>query len=247
MTKSEPAAFRHSVSGLCQEFAAGLPLLIARAQEQGATIHCRDHCSNCCSLAVFTTLPEALRIAGKLTPAQVISLEQYIAQLQTALHPEVNLRSFLKLHRQLRLFCPFLEHASCSIYPWRPLACRALLSTRPAAWCAVDFSTLHTLEQQAFLSSLDRQVVDFPSHYLASSRQQGQTLETLLLEQMQRQCGFALSGHLPTLVWLETKLQLSHNLRRGPDWLRENLSRAGLSSPCLLQFHDQQQGADDVL
>lgn len=233
------ASLSRQVNEMHQRFDVRLPDILAEASSQGARIHCSSRCSTCCSLAVFTSLPEAALIAASLTADQTRALESYISRLRSRMTADCDLRSFLKLCRTTLGLCPFIDADNCSIYSLRPLACRALLSTRPADWCGVDFSTLHPLEQQAFLSSLDQQLVDYPSHYLASSKRRGQSYELQLLDQLRRQYGFALSGHLPTLVWLEIRLQLSQNLWRGANWIRENLSGMGLSPAGLLLFdHD---------
>jgi len=39
----------------------------------------------------------------------------------------------------LALPCPFLVEETCSIYSWRPIACRQYFVTSPESWCADPF------------------------------------------------------------------------------------------------------------
>lgn len=237
---------QRQVRCLQQDFDREQPGQVTRAGSTGATIYCHDRCSSCCNLAVFTTLPEAIVIAAALTARQRTALHDYMLRLRAVVEADLDLKSFLRLHRQVIGFCPFLDQGSCSIYQLRPLACRALLSTRPAEWCAADFTSLHPLEQQAFLSSLDPQLVAYPSHYLASSQQLAEQLEQQLLAWMLQFFDLAVSGHLPTLVWLAADPQLAGTLEQHPARLRERLAQEGLSATCLVQFQKKRSGDSDV-
>ncbi|MEJ2200072.1 MAG: YkgJ family cysteine cluster protein, partial [Desulfuromonadaceae bacterium] len=148
-----------------------------RYTQQGGRIFCGKGCQNCCTLTVNASLSEALRVTEALPESQP-QLEDYILQLRQVLPEAADLKHYLKLQRSRLGACPFLDDAgSCTVYQVRPFACRALLSTRPADWCGVDFSTLTALDKQLFLSSLDPSVVDFPTQYLATPRETGQQLE----------------------------------------------------------------------
>ena len=175
----------------------------------GKTIYCQPGCSGCCFLAVHATFPEAAAIAGQLSQKQTTQLSAYISRLKQALSATSDLKSYLKNHRQSVGPCPFLdERNNCSIYPIRPLSCRALLSTRPADWCTVDFSELDKWDKLAYESSLDRQVVSWPTHFVAATQDFGRKLEDQLIETIQQEKGWALSGNLCAMVWLEQKYQL---------------------------------------
>jgi Fe-S-cluster containining protein len=96
-------------------------------------------------------------VAEQLSAQQTAELADYVERIKKAHKNWGNLKSYLKEHRQKLGPCPFLsQQDSCTIYPLRPLACRAMLSTRPAAWCTVDFSELDSWDKQAYESSLDR-------------------------------------------------------------------------------------------
>ena len=208
----------------------------------GKTIYCREGCSGCCHLAVHATYPEAVAVANILPEPQIKSLSDYIERLITVLPELTDLKSYLKRHRQSLGPCPFLDtQGSCSIYSTRPLSCRALLSTRPAAWCTVDFSELGHWDKQAYESSLDRHVVAWPTHYVAATQDFGQELENTLLESMQRTTGWSLSGNFAVMVWLEKNIQLSKHNAATTQQVRNLLTASGLDNHLLLNFTDYNQ------
>lgn len=179
-------------------------------QDSGKQIYCHEGCSGCCHLAVHATFPEAVAVASQLSASQSAELTNYVEHIKKAHKSWGNLKNYLKEHRQTLGPCPFLSKAgSCTIYQFRPLACRALLSTRPPAWCTVDFSELDTWDKQAYESSLDLQIVAWPTHYVAATQDFGQELEETLLESMQQEKGWALSGNFAIMVWLEQHCHLS--------------------------------------
>jgi Fe-S-cluster containining protein len=174
------------------------------------TIYCRAGCAGCCCLAVHATFPEAAAIARQLSEQQTTPLSAYIGRLKRSLSTVNDLKSYLKSHRQTIGPCPFLgARNNCSVYPVRPVACRALLSTRPADWCTVDFADLDKWDRQAYESSLDRQVVAWPTHFVAATQDFGRAMEDQLLETMRQQNGWTLTGNLAAMVWLEQNYQLS--------------------------------------
>jgi len=211
-----------------------------RSRDSGVRIWCARGCGSCCSLVVNTTCPEAAAIAAGLDAGQRQALQSYMERLLEMLPGIADFKAFLRAHRRQLGPCPFLDAGqTCSIYPLRPLSCRALLSTRPADWCAVDFTTLHESEQRAFLASLDPQLVDYPSHYLAAPRRRARELERTLLDGMTERCGFGLGGHLPSLVWLIAEHGLEQALPDGIRAVIARAERAGLGAPWLLQFTEQ--------
>ncbi len=116
-------------------------------------IFCARGCQDCCTLAVHATLPEIIPVAAVSSAEDSRRLEDYRERLLTILPEAVDFKTFLRLHRDRLGSCPFLDASGCCrIYPQRPLACRALLSTRNSAWCAADFSKLHPAEKEAFRS-----------------------------------------------------------------------------------------------
>jgi Fe-S-cluster containining protein len=204
---------------------------------RGKTVYCRTGCAGCCTLAVHAAFPEAAAIAGHLNQQQTTRLSAYIGRLKQALPTVNDLKSYLKSHRQTIGPCPFLEtRKRCSVYPVRPLSCRALLSTRPADWCTVDFSDLDKWDKQAYESSLDRQVVAWPTHFVAATQVFGHALEDQLLETMLEQKGWALTGNLAAMVWLEQKHQLNRRGMMTTPQLRDILTTEGFDHDFLLRL-----------
>lgn len=183
---------------------------LADYQSANKNIYCQSGCSACCRLAVHATFPEANAIAAQLSAQQAETLNAYILRLKERLSDLHDLKVYLRQHRQSIGPCPFLDRAGdCSIYALRPLACRALLSTKPADWCAVDFSALDEWDKQVFANSLDRQVVAWPTHYVLATQDFARRLEQRILEQMQNEYGWRLSGNLSVMTWLEKSYQFS--------------------------------------
>ncbi len=209
--------------------------------ENAVSIFCAKGCSNCCSLAVSCSFPEAVAIAASLTPEQRRQLNSKIPLLREISQQAQDLKQFLRLFRQQIGGCPLLnqQDGSCGIYPQRPLSCRALLSTRNSGWCGVDFATLHPLERDAFLSSLDREVTAFPTHYLAATQELGMELETRLLSEMREAFGVVLSGNLLYQLWLELDYRLSEIIPQGFAATRSWLEEQQLDLPFLLQLQGE--------
>jgi Fe-S-cluster containining protein len=220
-------------------------LWLAEYRKTGRTVYCREGCAGCCQLAVHATWPEAAAVVGQLSEEQTKSLDNYVGRLQKVLPEFTDLRSYLKRHRQDLGPCPFLDSkGSCSIYPMRPLSCRALLSTRPAAWCTVDFSQLTDWDKKAFESSLDRQIVAWPTHYVAATQDFGRELENSLLGAMLRQRGWVLSGNFAAMVWLASNSRLSSTDCITKNRLQDLLAALQLDNPLLLEFADSFQEND---
>lgn len=210
--------------------------------EAGKKIYCRDQCSGCCHMAVHATFPEALAVSSQLSAQQSINLRNYVERIKKAQKNWTGLKGYLKEHRQQLGPCPFLNsEGSCSIYEQRPLSCRALLSTRPAAWCTVDFSELDCWDKRAYESSLDRQVVTWPTHYVAATQDFGQKLEKTLLESMREEKGWALSGNFAVMVWLEQACHLSQQGKT--DDIHDILTANELDNHLLLNLTVGNQGS----
>lgn len=204
---------------------------------RGGRIFCGPGCSNCCSLVVNATLPEALAVAGSLNPAQVAAVKGHVERILAGWDEQRDLKGYLRWHRQSVGLCPLLnQNGECGVYPLRPLACRSLLATRPADWCAVDFGTLSSLEKELFLASLDPSAVAFPTHYLAASQELGQELEQRLTLAQQEAWGFSLSGNLSALLYLALEHGIGDLVGRGGEAVAVFLRRSGLDRPLLLHF-----------
>ncbi|MGW8312698.1 MAG: YkgJ family cysteine cluster protein [Desulfuromonadales bacterium] len=214
-------------------------LWLAEYRKTGRTIYCREGCAGCCQLAVHATWPEAAAIVGRLSEWQINNLNNYVRLLQKVTAELADLKSYLKRHRQELGPCPFVDAQDCcSIYPMRPLSCRSLLSTRPAAWCTVDFSELTDWDKRAFESSLDRQVVAWPTHYVAATQDLGRVMESSLLAAMRQNSGWAVSGNFAVMVWLASNSRLNSNDRYNKNQLQDLIVASQLDNPLLLNFTD---------
>jgi len=203
---------------------------IADYRRQGGRIYCRAGCRHCCDLAVHATMGEALLVAEALSGGQRRALHEHVASRLYPVADIPDLKTYLRAHRQKVGFCPFLEQdGRCGVHAVRPFSCRALLSTRPGEWCGTDFSTLHPLEKEAFLGSLDRSVVDFPVHYVAETKDLGLELEAATAWEMRERFGFSLSGNLALLIHLQDEHDLAGLVPRGPEAVSEYLHAQGLS------------------
>ena len=203
----------------------------------GVRLWCGPGCGNCCSLAVNATYPEALAIAAMLAAEQQACVAVSAARIIAHARQSPDARSFLAGYRQAVGPCPFLGGTgNCSIYPARPLACRALLATRPPDWCGVNLASLNIFERDPFLASLDRTVVAYPTHYAAAPQELAAAFERGLLCAMLRSYGFGLSGSLPLLVWLSIEPGFATALADGSAALRSYLAARHLDRPFLVQI-----------
>jgi Fe-S-cluster containining protein len=215
-----------------------LDLAIAAWLPQSETrIHCGRGCANCCTLNVAMTLAEALPLAASLDTAQWQAIAARVAALQALLPGCADQKEFLRAQRTLGP-CPLLAaDGACAVYSRRPLACRALHSTRDCAWCGVDFTTLHPLEREAFLSSLDPAVVAFPTHYARVPRELAAAAEDRLITAMHTAWGFALTGHLAVLLHLATDADLVASLPAARQTVAAQLAARSLAHPFLVTLH----------
>nr|WP_320048976.1 YkgJ family cysteine cluster protein [uncultured Desulfuromonas sp.] len=183
---------------------------------KGGTIHCQRGCAGCCTLNVRCTLTEAVALAPHLTDNQIEAIHLHAEKLKQIDRDNNDLKNFLKASREQVGPCPLLDaDGACSVYDYRPLACRALLSTMDPHYCTLDFSTLTSEGKQAFMAQLDQDSVNFPTHYLAMPQQIAQAAEMECLEKMKQAFGVAVTGNLPYLLELEVTLKLSARLAEG--------------------------------
>jgi Fe-S-cluster containining protein len=201
----------------------------------GGRIFCGEGCSNCCTLVVNCTFPEALCISASLSAPQTARVREQADRILTHVLQVSDLKSYLRMHRQQIGFCPFLANDdNCGIYRERPLSCRSLLSTRESHWCGLDFALLSSEEKQAFIESLDKAVTSFPLHYVAATQDRGQELEVKTSHQMAERFGFSLYGNLPFLVYLERDHHISKIIPQGYEVTMSFLHQNDLLNPFLV-------------
>jgi Fe-S-cluster containining protein len=228
---------QHQVQTAQHQFDGQIERCFRQLNEQQCTIHCHAGCANCCTLAVNCSFSEALHITKHLSSKLIKQLNKKILLLQEISRKARDLKDFLRLFRNHLGGCPFLDEKNCcAIYDVRPFSCRALLSTRPADWCGVDFATLHPLEKQAFLSSLNRAIVNFPTHYLAETQELAAAYEAEANMRLFDASGIFLSGNLIYLLWLEINYKLSSSIAKSPAFFLQQIDDNQLNLPYLLQI-----------
>jgi Fe-S-cluster containining protein len=94
-------------------------------------IACRKGCAHCCHLYVSATAPELLAIAEHVSKWPEERRAGLIERLDRALQVTRGLSPVERV--RLSHPCPMLEDGLCSIYPVRPLGCRAYASFDVAA------------------------------------------------------------------------------------------------------------------
>lgn len=203
----------------------------------GGEIYCGRGCSRCCSLAVNCTLTEAVRLASSLDQQQANVVGEYVERLKGEAAGCGDLKSYLSMQRTVMGACPLLDNANaCSVYGTRPLSCRALHSTKESHWCGVDFSGMNSDEKREYVESLDRSVVAFPLHYVASLQETGSELEGRCLAVMEKSFGFSLYGSMPVLVHLVRDHGLVELVGSGRMAVEAYVAERGLDHPYLLTF-----------
>ncbi len=123
-----------------------------REAREGRSITCRAGCGTCCIQMVALSIPEALHIAVLVETIAADRREEILRRfgkiagelerrglIGELFDPNYSDDAVLPIAREyffLRMPCPFLVANSCSIHPFRPVACREYNVTSPAAWCA---------------------------------------------------------------------------------------------------------------
>lgn len=202
---------------------------------RGGTISCGKGCCGCCSLAVNCTFTEALRVADSLDERLAERVRLHAPRLLERMQGVTDLKEFLKIHRNEIGPCPFLdEDGSCGVYEVRPFTCRALLATRESRWCSADFSKISSEEKQAFVESLDREVVSFPMHYAALPQELGRELESMTARRTADCFGVSLYGTLPFLVYLQLEHGLADIVAKGYEAVAAFLHSREFAHPFLV-------------
>jgi hypothetical protein len=112
----------------------GLDAAFAEAERRaGRPYACRAGCSACCRQLVLCTAPEALLIAHRLrTTLDRNALAAMQARLEAQSAAAVGLD--VMGYARARISCAFLDaQGACTVYPVRPMGCRALKSFSAAA------------------------------------------------------------------------------------------------------------------
>ena len=135
---------------------------VEREVKRGSEVSCTRGCAACCRSLVRISIPKALYIYERLLESERLWRDETLERFQQAKETlkqngltETLERSLVRqpedvsydhrlqlLFRQylaLHLACPFLVEETCSIYSWRPVACRQYFVTSPESWCVDPF------------------------------------------------------------------------------------------------------------
>ena len=206
-------------------------------RSRGGNIFCGKGCQACCTLTVNCTLTEAVALAQILTDEQAHAVAAYAVRLGEMVTPGMELKEYLRMQRRVMGPCPLLgDGGACTAYAARPLACRALLSTKESFYCGVDFADLTSDEKQTYIESLDRSVTEFPLHYVAFSRDTGREFETRALTLMRQRFGFSVYGALPVLLHLVRSYSFADVVSADQESAESVAVQAGMYHPFLVEL-----------
>ena len=121
---------------------------ISRLKDKGTPLSCHEGCSTCCSFLVPLAIPE-VHFLHELVSEMPQERQQTILKVclgstkrilkhyntppASDIGSDVNILS--DWYHRLDLPCPFLSENKCTIYKYRPLACREHITTSPPAYC----------------------------------------------------------------------------------------------------------------
>ncbi len=132
-------------------------LEVARVESSGKHLSCAKGCAACCRMLVPLSVPETLalrayvfslptqqreHILTRFAQTKSLLLSRGLWQGLTALCEGIQdsdadrLENMNRQYYGLQIPCPFLEEELCTIYEHRPAACRELVVTTPAEYCA---------------------------------------------------------------------------------------------------------------
>jgi Fe-S-cluster containining protein len=116
----------------------------SRLAAMGHTVRCTNGCGSCCRHVVPISPPEAFYLVDlvqKKEDTEVIFIfHEVLSKLASTGMQASSLMNQAQEYFTLGLPCPFLENESCSIHPFRPMACREHLVVSDPENCA-DFSS----------------------------------------------------------------------------------------------------------
>jgi len=136
---------------------------VEREAKLGLEIPCTKGCAACCRPLIRVSIPEALYIYERLLESERPWRDEILERFQQARETlkqnglaetlerdlvresgdvsyDHRLHLLYRRYLALALPCPFLVEETCSIYSWRPIACRQYFVTSPASWCADPFA-----------------------------------------------------------------------------------------------------------
>lgn len=197
-------------------------------RSSGLNPSCHKGCYACCHALVTLGLAEAEYLRARLSP-QILARTERVghARLEAIARgkgqPDFPTRYFLGAHR-----CPLLDEAgACSAHPYRPLACRGVLTELNPRYCAPG--AVLRLRGRARLE-YEHQLRGHhgPEHYLKIPWQRSEGLAQRLWEQEQAIRGFTVIGELATLIYFCGLEGFQQALKRGARATQLYLRSAGV-------------------
>jgi len=187
--------------------------------ERRLQVSCGKGCFACCSAWVVVGLAEAEYLWEALEAYQPEVLARTEAEGQKRLErirrekhrPDFPTAYFLEANP-----CPLLtSDGACSVHPYRPLACRGLLTDLSPRYCAPGMVLgLRGREKAAYLGQL--RSWHGPEHYLKVPWQFSERVAQKLWATEQRVRGFTVIGELVGLMYLLGQPDFREALQNGP-------------------------------
>jgi Fe-S-cluster containining protein len=150
----EPARLADLVPAIHELVNGAVALAIKRAQREGRTLSCKAGCGVCCCQLVPVAPAEVFSMVDRIRsmPAEqrlpILNRFQEIENSlgKTGLLERISVlgetddnNTVAQVYFEQRHTCPFLAEQSCSIHPWRPIACREYNVTSSPLLCADPF------------------------------------------------------------------------------------------------------------
>lgn len=194
-------------------------------------VSCRQGCFACCFAWVVVGLAEAEYLREQLEAHQPevlaraeaegqkrlrrIAEQKYKADFPTAYFLEANP-------------CPLLtSDGACSVHPYRPLACRGVLTNLPARYCVPGtVPALRGKERAAYQSQL--KPWHGPEHYLKVPWQLSERSAQKLWAIEKQVRGFTVVGELASLVYLLGQQDFQEAVEEGTATVRQVLIKRRL-------------------
>lgn len=126
-------------------------MAVKQTEADGKTISCQKGCGACCRQAIPLSEVEIYYLSmliGHIAEPQQTEIRRRFAAAAERFRSngwferfeqskgEEELKAVVLEYFLEGIACPFLEEESCSVYPYRPIACREYLVTTPAAHCS---------------------------------------------------------------------------------------------------------------
>lgn len=155
----QPMLRRASLAGDCAELMVDLHCRVEAALQplDCSQVACAAGCGSCCRVNVAVLLPEAVAVVNYLNQIPSPGSAELAARVRELYRRTAGLDEQERL--QLQAPCAFLsEQGVCQVYPVRPLLCRSVTSTDPAA-CRAALTTTALEQAPSVLMNLQQKAL----------------------------------------------------------------------------------------